>query len=158
MQLTLKCLLHTVSCAGLHGQIKALLVPQTAHINVFWLQCYCWVLQLFNSVNVCIILDRWMNQYLNLTSCCVFGVINVKEKQTQSCLRWHLMPTSSKWLQLWTPIPVFWQSYSLASLPVHTTLSNQIAPVPWPIKKTVVPACGKLTNIANTGYELLINF
>ena len=66
----------------------------------------------------------------------------------------HLTPTSSKWLQLWTQIPVFWQSYRLVSLPVQTTLSNQMDPVPWPkkAKKKAVAPVGKSDYQISTVY------
>ena len=46
----------------------------------------------------------------------------------------QLTPASSKWAQLCEPIPLLGQSTSLASVPVHCTLSRRMAPVPCPKK------------------------
>ena len=44
----------------------------------------------------------------------------------------HLTPASSEWAQLCVPIGWEWQSMSLLSLPMQTTSSSQIWPVPKP--------------------------
>ena len=54
----------------------------------------------------------------------------------------HLTPASSKWLQLWFPIPFEGQLTSLLSVPRQPTLSRRMGPVPWPKRakeKAVAP-------------------
>ena len=46
----------------------------------------------------------------------------------------HLTEASSKWKQLCDPIGVCLQDISLDSVPVHSTSSIRIGPVPWPKK------------------------
>ena len=46
----------------------------------------------------------------------------------------HLTDASSKWLQLWLPIPLWGHSNNSDSDPVQNTSSNQIGPVPCPKK------------------------
>ena len=56
--------------------------------------------------------------------------------------RWHLTPASSAWIQLCTPIALWPQLISLASEPLHATLSRRIRPVPgpnWANKTAVAP-------------------
>jgi len=47
-------------------------------------------------------------------------------------LRWHLIPASELWPQLWTPSGLRLQSISLNSFPRQPRLSRYIPPVPLP--------------------------
>ena len=54
----------------------------------------------------------------------------------------HITPASSECAQLWVPIPELLQRISLASVPMHPTLSktmgDRAAPCPNPAKETAV--------------------
>ena len=68
------------------------------------------------------------------------GMLHYTHVNHMSCIP-HLIPTSSIWVQLCCPIGLAGQSMSLASVPAHSTPSNQITSIPLvkPVVRTAAP-------------------